>query len=235
MKIRIIQEQWFWRWVFKVFKRSRKPTAEKSSLENVRFLSLRTFFVGKYGIQSNFTRVFDFPPSDLMRPRYCRSADARMRMQNALLLCKPIVNLKQWEWGIPTDGSWILSKISFRPRLYLREGERRFFFSSKSAYCYLVLNPFSTPVLTGLGMRAWSPGDLFSTCVEELWVEIGAEPSTKISISHPANEKSVEVSIFQLQQSKTMETFKQFHCLMPLGLLMFGVFWWLAWIACFSL
>ena len=28
-----------------------------------------------------------------MRPRYCRSADARMRMQNALLLCKPIVNL----------------------------------------------------------------------------------------------------------------------------------------------
>ena len=33
-----------------------------------------------------FTRVFDFPPSDLMRPRYCLSADARMRMQNALLL-----------------------------------------------------------------------------------------------------------------------------------------------------
>ena len=131
MKIRIIQEQWFWHWVFKVFKRSRKPTAEKSSLENVRFLSLRTFFVGKYGIQSNFTRVFDFPPSDLMRPRYCRSADARMRMQNALLLCKPIVNLKQWEWGIPTDGSWILSKISFRPRLYLREGEHRFFFFFK--------------------------------------------------------------------------------------------------------
>ena len=32
-----------------------------------------------------FTRVFDFPPSDLMRPRYWRSADARMRMQNALL------------------------------------------------------------------------------------------------------------------------------------------------------
>ena len=31
-------------------------------------------------------RVFDFPPSDLMHPRYCRSADARMRMQNALLL-----------------------------------------------------------------------------------------------------------------------------------------------------
>ena len=31
-------------------------------------------------------RVFDFPPSDLMRPLYCRSADSRMRMQNALLL-----------------------------------------------------------------------------------------------------------------------------------------------------
>ena len=27
----------FWRWVFKVFKSSRKPTAEKSCLENVRF------------------------------------------------------------------------------------------------------------------------------------------------------------------------------------------------------
>ena len=31
-------------------------------------------------------QVFDFPPSDLMRPHYRRSADARMRMQNALLL-----------------------------------------------------------------------------------------------------------------------------------------------------
>ena len=30
-------------------------------------------------------RVFDFPPSDLMRPRYCRSVDSRMRMQNAPL------------------------------------------------------------------------------------------------------------------------------------------------------
>ena len=37
-------------------------------------------------VSKPFTRVFDFPPSDLMRPRYCRSADARMRMQNALLL-----------------------------------------------------------------------------------------------------------------------------------------------------
>ena len=34
----------------------------------------------------NFTRVFDFPPSDLMRPRYFRLADARVRMQNAFLL-----------------------------------------------------------------------------------------------------------------------------------------------------
>ena len=30
--------------------------------------------------------IFNFPPSDLMHPRYCRSADARMRMQIALLL-----------------------------------------------------------------------------------------------------------------------------------------------------
>ena len=28
---------------------------------------------------------FDFPPSDLMRPRYFRSADARIRMENSLL------------------------------------------------------------------------------------------------------------------------------------------------------
>ena len=41
----------------------------------------------------NFTRVFDFPPSDLMRPRYCRSADARMRMQNALLLALSAANV----------------------------------------------------------------------------------------------------------------------------------------------
>ena len=31
-------------------------------------------------------RVFAFPPSDLMHPRYCHSVDARMHMQNALLL-----------------------------------------------------------------------------------------------------------------------------------------------------
>ena len=90
------QEQWFWSWVFEVCERSRKPVAEKSRFENVQFLSWRTFFVGKYDIQSTNEITFKrtvtlrefsiFPPSDLMRPRYCRSADARMRMQNALLL-----------------------------------------------------------------------------------------------------------------------------------------------------
>ena len=78
-----------------VLERSRKPTAEKSRLENVRFLSWRTFFVGKYDIQNTNEMAFkrtvtlrEFsisPPSNLMRPRYCRSADARMRTQNALL------------------------------------------------------------------------------------------------------------------------------------------------------
>ena len=64
----------------------------KTRVENVGFLSWRTFSVGKYGIQNNnfekdrnFMRVFDFPPLDLKRPRYCRSADARMGKQNALL------------------------------------------------------------------------------------------------------------------------------------------------------
>ena len=33
-------------------------------------------------------QVFDFKPSDLIHPRYCCSADARMRMQNALLFTK---------------------------------------------------------------------------------------------------------------------------------------------------
>ena len=84
---------------FKVFKRSRKPTAEKSITEtlrrNVRFLSWRTFFVRKYSIQSTNEMAFkhvnrivtlrDFPPSDLMLLRYFRSADARMRTQNGLL------------------------------------------------------------------------------------------------------------------------------------------------------
>jgi len=62
VKIRRIQEQWFWCWVFKVFKRSRKPTAEtlqlKTRVEKVRFLSWRTFFVGKYTIQSTNEMAF---------------------------------------------------------------------------------------------------------------------------------------------------------------------------------
>ena len=67
----------------------------KTRIENVRFLSWRTFFVGKNGIQITNEMAFkrtvtlrEFsisPPSDLMRPRYCRSADTRMRTQNALL------------------------------------------------------------------------------------------------------------------------------------------------------
>ena len=159
MKIRIIQEQWFWRWVFKVFKRSRKPTAEKSTTENPRrkrpIFVMENIFCRKVGIQSTDEMAFKrtvtlrefsiFPPSDLMRPRYCRSADARMRMQNALLLCKPIVNLKQWEWGIPTDGSWILSKISFRPRLYLREGEHRFLFFLQNLHIVILCWTHSRP------------------------------------------------------------------------------------------
>ena len=70
----------------------------KTRVENVQFLSWRVFFVGKYGIQSTNEMAFkrtvtlrEFsisPPSDLVRPRYCRSADARMRTQNALLLDK---------------------------------------------------------------------------------------------------------------------------------------------------
>ena len=52
----------FWRWVFYVFKMSRKPTAEKSSTENPR--TKRLIFVmeniscRKYGIQSTNEMVF---------------------------------------------------------------------------------------------------------------------------------------------------------------------------------
>ena len=42
----------FWHWVFKVFKRSRKPTAKKSCLENVWFLS-------KYDILSTNKMAFE--------------------------------------------------------------------------------------------------------------------------------------------------------------------------------
>ena len=38
---------------------------------------------------------------------------------------------------------------------------------------------FSTPVLTGLGMRSWS---LSSTCAEELWVEIVNQSNCSISV-----------------------------------------------------
>ena len=39
----------------------------------------------------NFTWVLDFRSSDMLRPRYCRSANARMRTQNALLLSRNIL------------------------------------------------------------------------------------------------------------------------------------------------
>ena len=72
---------------------SLKSLQLRTRVENVGFLSWRTFSVGKYGIQNNnfekdcnFMRVFDFPPLDLKRPRYCHSADApTMGKQNALL------------------------------------------------------------------------------------------------------------------------------------------------------
>ena len=51
----------------------------KTRVENVRFLPWTTFFVGKDGIQSTNKMA-------LMRPRYYRSAGARIRTQNALLL-----------------------------------------------------------------------------------------------------------------------------------------------------
>ena len=45
-----------WRWVFKVFKRSRKPTAEKSTTENPRrkrpIFVMENIFCRKVGIQS---------------------------------------------------------------------------------------------------------------------------------------------------------------------------------------
>ena len=92
----------FWRWILKVFKRPRKPTAEKSTSENPRrkrlIFVMENMFCRKVRYSKHqrngflkdciklYARVFDFPPSDLMRPRYCCSADSRMRMQNALLL-----------------------------------------------------------------------------------------------------------------------------------------------------
>ena len=62
------------------------------------------FFVGKCAIQSTNEMAFKrtvtlrefsiFPPSDLMRPRHCRSANARMRMQNALLFAGTLESTK---------------------------------------------------------------------------------------------------------------------------------------------
>ena len=55
-------ETWLFGVVLKVFKRPRKPTAEnlqvKTRVENVRFLSWRIVFVGKYGIHSTNEKAF---------------------------------------------------------------------------------------------------------------------------------------------------------------------------------
>ena len=52
----------FWRWVLKVFKRPRKPSAEKSTSENPRRILLifvmENIFVGKYSIQSTNEMAF---------------------------------------------------------------------------------------------------------------------------------------------------------------------------------
>ena len=62
VKIRLIQEHDFWRWVLKVFKGQEnlllKNLQVKIRVENVRFLSWRIFFVGKYGIQSTNEMAF---------------------------------------------------------------------------------------------------------------------------------------------------------------------------------
>ena len=74
-----------WRWVFKVFKRSRKPTAEKFTTENPRgkrlIFVMESIFCRKVGIQSTIEMGFKrtetlWQFSNLMRPHYCRSADA---------------------------------------------------------------------------------------------------------------------------------------------------------------
>ena len=52
----------FWRWVFKVFKRSRKPTTEKSTTENPRrkrpIFVMENIFWRKVGIQSTDEMAF---------------------------------------------------------------------------------------------------------------------------------------------------------------------------------
>ena len=64
----------------------------KTRVENVRFLSWRTFFVGKYGIQSTNeialkrTVTSRFPSIKFDSPTLLSFTDARMRTQNVLLL-----------------------------------------------------------------------------------------------------------------------------------------------------
>ena len=61
---------------FKSLKGQENLCAEKSTTENLR-INVRKV---RYSKNCNLTRVFDFPPSDLMCTRYCRSADARILM-----------------------------------------------------------------------------------------------------------------------------------------------------------
>ena len=78
----------FWRWVFKVFKSSRKPTAEKSCLENVRFLpkyyilstnkmafertvTLRKFLISRHQIWCTHTIVAQWMHACACKTPYC--------------------------------------------------------------------------------------------------------------------------------------------------------------------
>ena len=95
MKIRFIQklsDVWF---------QEKYITAEKSITENprrnVRFLSWRTFFVGKFSIQSTNEMAFKhyaiWRHQIRMLLRYFRSVDARMRTQNSLLFAVYILSV----------------------------------------------------------------------------------------------------------------------------------------------
>ena len=99
-------------------------------MENIFCWKVRYSKHQRNGFQKDrtFTRVFDFPPSDLMRPRYCRSVDARMRMQNALLLLR-----SHTEGGpsgeVPTRKLWCFGQVvsyercsHFEVRLYSTHG-----------------------------------------------------------------------------------------------------------------
>ena len=81
-------------WKAKKTYRSMKNVQVKTRAENVRFLSWRIFFVGKYGIQSTNEMAFEKTVTSISRYLiwcahsiwlYCHLADSRMRMQNALL------------------------------------------------------------------------------------------------------------------------------------------------------